>query len=84
MQKKPIKLYKFLHSIGLAAFVKGLSVFIMFVMNLIVARSLDLNEAGLFFLGFTTLILLSAVGRMGFEQTLISHIAIFSESNTFS
>lgn len=78
------KFKSFIHGAGLSICVKGFAVISMFLMNLIIARSLGLVEAGLFFFGFTIITLLSSLGRLGLEQTLVRNIAVFKKSNSFS
>lgn len=74
----------FIFGAGISISVKLLAVISMFFMTLIISRSLDTYEAGLFFLGFTVITLLSSFGRIGLEQTLVKKIAIFKNINSFS
>lgn len=60
-------------AIGLA--VKVLAAGSMFLMNVVVARKLGIDEAGLFFLGFTLVTVLATIGRLGLDNSLIRFIA---------
>jgi O-antigen/teichoic acid export membrane protein len=60
-------------AIGLS--VKVLSAAGIFVMNILVARTLGAAEAGLFFLGFTLVTIAAAVGRLGLDQSLVRFVA---------
>ena len=55
--------------------VKILSAISIFVMNLVVARSLGAAQAGLFFLGFTLVTIAAAVARLGLDQSVVRFIA---------
>ena len=59
--------------IGLS--IKVLAAISIFVMNIVVARTLGAAEAGLFFLGFTLITIAAAVGRLGLDQTVVRFIA---------
>lgn len=59
--------------IGLS--VKVLSAVSIFVMNMVVARTLGATEAGLFFLGFTLVTVTAAVGRLGLDQSMVRFVA---------
>ncbi len=60
-------------AIGLS--VKVLSATSIFVMNMLVARTLGAAEAGLFFLGFTLLTVVAAAGRLGLDQSMVRFVA---------
>lgn len=62
-------------SLGFA--VKILSALSIFLMNIIIARKLGATESGIFFLSFTLVGLISAIGRMGLENSLVRFIAHF-------
>jgi len=59
--------------IGLA--VKVLAAGSVFLMNIVVARKLGVAEAGLFFLGFTLVTFVAAVGRMGLDNSVVRFVA---------
>ena len=83
MNYKLVNKKSFIFRASISMFVKSFSVLAMFLMTLIISRSLDIYEAGLFFLGFTVITLLSSFGRIGLEQTLVKKIAIFKNINSF-
>ncbi len=60
-------------AVGLS--VKVLSAVSIFVMNMLVARTLGAAEAGLFFLGFTLVTVVAAVGRLGLDQSIVRFVA---------
>ena len=83
MNYKLVNKKSFIFRASISMVVKSVSVLAMFLMTLIISRSLDIYEAGLFFLGFTVITLLSSFGRIGLEQTLVKKIAIFKNINSF-
>ena len=60
-------------SLGLA--VKVMTAVLAFVMNIVIARKLGPAEAGLFYLGFTLVVLLASVGRMGLDNSVMRFVA---------
>jgi O-antigen/teichoic acid export membrane protein len=60
---------------SLGLFVKVLTAILAFMMNIVIARKLGPAEAGLFFLGFTLVVLLSSVGRMGLDNSVMRFVA---------
>jgi len=84
MTDKSINLKNFIYGAGLSIGMRGFAVIAMFLMDLIISRSLGLDEAGFFFLGVTMVTFLSSIGRMGLEQTLVKNIAIFNNEKSFS
>ena len=84
MTDKSINLKSFIYGSGLSIGMRGFAVIAMFLMDLIISRSLGLDEAGFFFLGVTMVTFLSSIGRMGLEQTLVKNIAIFNNEKSFS
>jgi O-antigen/teichoic acid export membrane protein len=61
--------------------VKVLSAVSILFMNIVVARFLGANETGLFFLAFTMVTIIAAVGRLGFDQSIIRFVAAARENN---
>ena len=61
--------------------VKVLSAVSILFMNIVVARFLGANETGLFFLAFTLVTIIAAVGRLGLDQSIIRFVAAARESN---
>lgn len=55
--------------------VKGLGAVAAFLMNLVLARSLGVDEAGYFLLAFTVITFLSALARCGFDNVILRHTA---------
>tara|TARA_B100000745_G_scaffold297988_2_gene245812 strand:+ start:7889 stop:9226 length:1338 start_codon:yes stop_codon:yes gene_type:complete len=55
--------------------VKILSALCLFLMNIVVARTLGPSEAGLFFLGLTLITIVASIGRIGLEQVTVRFIA---------
>jgi O-antigen/teichoic acid export membrane protein len=55
--------------------IKVLAAISIFVMNIVVARTLGAAEAGLFFLGFTLATMAAAIGRVGLDQTIVRFVA---------
>jgi O-antigen/teichoic acid export membrane protein len=62
---------------ALGLMIKVLAAASSFVMNIAIARVLGPSEAGLFFLGFTLVTLLAALGQMGLNNTLVRFVANF-------
>tara|TARA_R110001606_G_scaffold98078_1_gene216544 strand:- start:207773 stop:209026 length:1254 start_codon:yes stop_codon:yes gene_type:complete len=62
-----------------ALFIKVLAAGGVFFMNVVIARKLGANEAGLFFLGFTLTFILAAFARMGLDNSLIRFISSTSQ-----
>ena len=61
---------------GIVAFgVKTLSALSAFAMTVIISRQLGASEAGLFFLGVSIVSVVSALSRLGLENTLVRFIA---------
>lgn len=60
---------------SLGLFVKVLTAILAFLMNIVIARKLGPAEAGLFFLGFTLVVLLASVGRMGLDNSVMRFVA---------
>lgn len=60
---------------SLGLFVKVLTAILAFLMNIVIARKLGAAEAGLFFLGFTLVVLLASVGRMGLDNSVMRFVA---------
>ncbi len=61
--------------------VKVLSAVSILFMNIVVARFLGANETGLFFLAFTLVTIIAAVGRLGLDQSIIRFVAAARENN---
>jgi O-antigen/teichoic acid export membrane protein len=61
--------------------VKVLSAVSILFMNIVIARFLGANETGLFFLAFTLVTIIAAVGRLGFDQSIIRFVAAARENN---
>lgn len=64
-------------------FIRSLGVFSAFILNIIIARYLGLNEAGIYFLSMTIIMSLAMFVRMGVDNTLIKVIGIASEENDY-
>ncbi|MEM7562434.1 MAG: oligosaccharide flippase family protein, partial [Pseudomonadota bacterium] len=64
--------------------VKLLSAISLFAMNLVVARTLGAAEAGLFFLGFTLVTMVAAVGRLGLDQSIVRFVAAKHATNAIA
>ncbi len=58
-----------------ALFVKGFGAVAAFLMNLVLARTLGVEQSGYFFLGFTVVTFLAAVTRCGFDNVILRHTA---------
>jgi O-antigen/teichoic acid export membrane protein len=52
-----------------------------FAMNVVIARQLGADEAGLFFLAYTIVFIAAAVSRLGLENTFVRFIAAHHASN---
>lgn len=63
--------------------VKILSAVSLFLMNILIARSLGATEAGLFFLGFTLITITAAIGRLGLDQGVVRFIAALRATEAF-
>ena len=57
----------------MALFFKALGAIAAFVMNLVLARALGVEQSGYFFLGFTVVTFLSSVTRCGFDIVVLRH-----------
>jgi O-antigen/teichoic acid export membrane protein len=62
--------------------IKVLAAISIFMMNIVVARTLGAAEAGLFFLGFTLVTMAAAIGRVGLDQTIVRFIAAQQATDT--
>ena len=62
------------NKILIAFFVRGLGAVAGVIMSVIVARSLPVEEAGLFFLAFTMVTILAAVSGLGLNHSLLRFI----------
>ena len=62
--------------------VKVLSAASIFIMNIVVTRTLGATEAGLFFLAFTLVTVAAAVGRLGLDHVLVRFIAMHHANNS--
>jgi O-antigen/teichoic acid export membrane protein len=70
---------------ALALLVKLLAAISVFLMNLVVARNLGVAESGLFFLAMTCVVILSAISRLGLDNSVVRFVASsFVGSNNFS
>lgn len=58
-----------------ALFMRIFGAVISFIFNLVIARKLDLVEAGYFFLCLSIVLFLSAIARLGFENTVLRYTA---------
>jgi O-antigen/teichoic acid export membrane protein len=58
-----------------ALLMKGVSVGLLIVFNIVLARTLSAEDIGLFFLAFTIILLACVVSRLGFEQVLVQQMA---------
>lgn len=72
---KDSHLIEFLSGSAVGLIVKMLSAISIFLMNILIARSLGASESGLFFLGFTLVTLFAAIGRLGLDQSIVRFIA---------
>ena len=68
-------LKEIIHGSALAFAVKILAAGSAFAMNIVIARKLGASEAGLFFLAFTLVIIISAISRLGLDQTFVRFIS---------
>ncbi|MBV9961195.1 MAG: oligosaccharide flippase family protein [Parafilimonas sp.] len=55
-----------------------------FLMNLVVARYLGASEAGYFFLAVTITTLISTIGRIGADQTILRFVGIYSSASDWN
>jgi O-antigen/teichoic acid export membrane protein len=65
---------------ALAFAVKLLAAVSAFSANVAIARLLGADEAGIFFLVYTIILLATAVGRLGLDQTFVRFIAVYNSS----
>lgn len=63
---------------ALAFFVKSISAAGAFLLNIVVARSLSVDQAGYFFLAQAIIIFLAATARQGLDNALVRFIASYS------
>ena len=66
---------------ALAFFVKSISAAGAFLLNIVVARSLSVDQAGYFFLAQAIIIFLAATARQGLDNALVRFIASYSVNN---
>jgi len=74
---KTIKKEKFL-TYTIAFFARGFSALSAFLMTIVISRYLNSYEAGIYFLTFSILTIMSIVGRLGLDNTVTRYIAIYS------
>src|SRR5436305_5594145 len=55
-----------------------------FLMNLVVARYLGASQAGYFFLAVTVTTLISTIGRIGADQTILRFVGIYSSGSEWN
>lgn len=53
------------------------------IMNLVVARVLGIKEAGVFFIGYSLLMILSSIARVGSEYGLVKLVSIAKDKNNY-
>jgi len=75
-------LREIIHGSFIGLGVKALSAISIFLMNIMVARTLGAAEAGLFFLGFTLVTVAAAVGRLGLDQGIVRFVAASQVTNS--
>jgi len=73
-----------LHGSAVAFTVKIIAAGSAFAMNILVARKLGVSEAGLFFLAFTLVTMISAISRLGLDQTFVRFISSHKVDNDWS
>ncbi len=66
---------------AIAFAVKILAAGSAFAMNVVIARQLGVDEAGLFFLAYTIVFIAAAVSRLGLDNTFVRFIAVHHASN---
>ena len=64
-----------MHGGAVAFLVKILGAGSAFAMNVVIARELGADQAGLYFLAYTLVIALAAISRLGLDNTLVRFIA---------
>lgn len=84
MRKIGLNKSEILRGSALALVVKVFSAFVVFLMNVLISRTLGLDDAGLFFLGFSILFLLSGFSRAGLDLAFVKYIALFNKERKFS
>ena len=70
-----------LHGSAIAFAIKILAAGSAFAMNVVIARLLGAEEAGLFFLSYTIILISAAVGRLGLDNTFVRFIAAHHATN---
>lgn len=68
----------------LAFIVRGGAAGSAFFMNLIIANALDITDAGLFFISFAILTILSTILRLGGDIIFIKYLSIYNEDHMFN
>jgi len=66
---------------AIAFAVKILAAGSAFAMNVVIARQLGADEAGLFFLAYTVVLIAAAVSRLGLDNTFVRFIAAHKATN---
>lgn len=69
---------------GVALSLKVLAAFSVFLLNIVIARRLGAEDAGLFFLGFSLVNILSGVSRLGYDKAIVKCISIAKSEHDFS
>lgn len=72
-----MNLDKMLKKVGLAFFIRGLGAVSIYLMYVLCARVMPVNEAGLFFLGTTLVTFMSNIGIIGLNNTILRFVAAY-------
>lgn len=70
--------------IALSFFVRIIGALSIFVLSIIVGRQLGVTEAGFFFLAFSIVTFLSAIARLGFDNTVVRFIGVSVSTKSYS
>jgi O-antigen/teichoic acid export membrane protein len=69
---------------SLALFVRVLGALSSFVLSVIIARKLGPEEAGLYFIAFNLIVMLSAFSRCGFDDVLLRMVSVSSSQGLWN
>lgn len=73
-------LKEILHTSLFAFILKVIAAISVFLMNVVIARKLGVDQAGIFFLSLTLVSLLSVFCRFGFDQTIVKFVSAYIET----
>ncbi len=76
--------FDFIKHVLVVVFARGLGAISMFLLNFVVAYTMPLKEAGVFFFSLTILMVLAPISLLGLQQTAVKIVGASFEQNDWS